>query len=185
MRGFARISERGWTETEGVKEDTSRFSVAVYCLVSPSRRQSDRILFTRKHVLWPRLTWRALNMREKTVRARPPQRSPHAGLTSSFPLWRVAIASSRRKNSGRIGILCYVLHIGALRLFREYIDARIRWFAEQSAHHRSQLYFVYFRRNIWKIIPLKRLVLYFSPGFIKRRALLNRALCYAIGINNS
>jgi len=65
-------------------------------------------------------------MREKTTRI--PRDGPHAGLTSSFPQWRVAIVSSRRKNSGRIGIPYYVLHIGIPRdASFENIDARYEY----------------------------------------------------------
>lgn len=52
----------------GVKEDTSRFSVAIYCLVLPSRRRSrPRFIYAQACFMAPFDMGWALNMREETA----------------------------------------------------------------------------------------------------------------------
>jgi len=138
-----------WGKEQGsVKEDTSRFSVAAYCLVSPSRRRSDRVLFTRKRVLWPRF-WHGEGAKYAGERPRTSHNSLSACGTNFFFL--VVTRPLSRRHAVKIAnaleslTTCYLpglcgTYFENIDIWRWYATSKLRWTENLYSKTLSVLY---------------------------------------------
>lgn len=111
-----------WGKEQGVSKRIQVVSPYSYCLVLPSRRRTDRVLFTRKRVLWPRF-WHGVGAKYAGGdRARPVYGLSACGTNFFFLV--VTRPISRRhavKIAGALESLTTCHLLGTVRyLFREY-----------------------------------------------------------------